>query len=863
MNTQTEERRSDNLAFRRMFEPKLIDPKLSGAGVLTFSTSVVMKAYQVMVSSTEHNEVKFLDGEVSSADVIYDRLLETAFPGKLVRDPVVMVRIWELGDTEWSLWKDVDVSEYVSAHQEIRKTTDLPEETQLAFLPEVIPPTNGDHGVNGNGNRLPWWQSGWKRISALAVMVKRQFTSRPSNGHDGHNNQQRTTETEEMNMNNTGCSITSKKISIQPNPKAIGYITRLVVAGSETQAVNQIEVDSMPSVFGFSWVEKMKLNDGHPIRDTEYTLEVLVLEDGTNQPQKIGEAKYSAEKLAKMFGVGVVEKSDKPAATVKPPTQATAPASNEPVIAPVTTPVVCRFPDFNLEIDHMPGASKFTVEVVINDLIVGASPEEFETGPGPTLIKDFLKNVKFLKGHPDQSVDYQLRITALTDDAQVVGTPSIYSISGADIQQALNDDKTVVDQPATDSQVAPTPANAPTTKAFPKAGIDNLNERLTWIELQITTLENAWYADYHIKPKMKKVRSDIGRHMEVYGKNEVNLVGFMERVNKASKALAEALAKLQTPANTASQAQPAGSGASAPVTQTQAKAPVAQVIQTVTPPPTGTNQVPPQPPTPPIVPSTPLVPAPQSGGGLKWVAMGCGLMALLAMALFVVVVGIIVYYKLANHSTSDNGVTRRPLVTQPVAPRPLPVPTVIPSPVVAATPATNTPQGGITTVVETRDGNKVSTTVTNSNGFIAIAPAIGENSQVKIIQVGGNYSDPSGSQVNGMGEWPNDSAPTVTTNICLSKPLASGEEEVFVLTINPADDIAITLQTGNCTVLHYVTSPDGKGDVVPTPVKLYDIAFNGRRIDSTGGSEGSNCSILRLRNRTGARIILGLRCVKN
>lgn len=749
MNTQTEERRSDNLAFRRMFEPKLIDPKLSGAGVLTFSTSVVMKAYQVMVSSTEHNEVKFVDFEVSSTDVIYDRLLETAFPGKLVRDPVVMVRIWELGDTEWSLWKDVDVSEYVSAHQEIRKTTDLPEETQLAFLPEVIPPTNGDHGVNGSG-RLPWWQFGRQSIRALVERIKLWS----KNGNNGHNGNHKTTTPENERTENM-------KTKTKPT-----------------------KTTGMPEV---------------------------------------------------------------------------------------------AFPSTSISIQPMSGVDAYKIEFLENAQVVGSLTIPAMGDTAATVKTDFLLDVKFAPDHPkDDTTSYAFNASAIKGGKEF-GVPAVFGFTGAQLVAGLTKARAnVATTPAapTPTPAPAKPAAAPNTAPAAEKPLDqdDLREiaRITgWISMLAKDVQRAKTAE-NIKRGMlnstvaalDKMDGDIAQLEKSCGQSQqfTELKTRQAELEVALEEIGQTFKQQEQLRN----AQAASAGA--PVTQTQAKAPVAQVTQTgptATPPPTGTNQVPPQPPTPPVVPSTPLVPAPQSGGGLKWVAMGCGLMALLAMALFVVVVGIIAYYKLASHSKTDNGITRRPLVTQPAAPRPLPVPTVIPPPVAAATPATNTPQGGVTTVVETRDGNKVSTTVTNSNGFIAIAPAIGENSQVKIIQVGGNYSDPSGSQVNGMGEWPNDSAPTVTTNICLSKPLASGEEELFILAINPADDIAITLQTGNCTVLHYVTSPDGKGDVVPTPVKLYDIAFNGRRIDSTGGSEGSNGSILRLRNRTGARIILGLRCVKN
>lgn len=126
----------DELDMRRVFAPKLIYSNLDKDGVLTFTTSVMITTYKVLVIS-ENNDPQTIEFSVDKTTDVSINLTDKCFDGKFVLNPTVMVQILPVGGTTWNTWEDVDVSKYISTNQ--------------------ILPINGNGSVKNNIEHIPLW----------------------------------------------------------------------------------------------------------------------------------------------------------------------------------------------------------------------------------------------------------------------------------------------------------------------------------------------------------------------------------------------------------------------------------------------------------------------------------------------------------------------------------------------------------------------------------------------------------------------------------------------------------------------------------------------------------------------------------
>ncbi len=282
-------------------EPKIVLAKLGITGVLHFTTSVNIAAYQVLVSSSKLFLPFLKDNLGNPAVNHFVGIVSTSItPEDLMNSPdlVVIIRIKSVSRGHWSRWyEEVDVSEFYSAHRPPLPPPRVPEnDNQMASLPEVIPPRNGEHGVNGNGKRLSRRQFAWQSLDALLEPLKLMLW--PRNGHD-NDNQQKTPEPKEneiMKKKNASKSITLDPLGtlmVPPTNGADGYLVYVVsddkVVGTftgEFTTPGQIEtVEHLMSKVQFT-------SPSHPSeKEDNYAVKVsLSLNGGTTitEPQVFG-----------------------------------------------------------------------------------------------------------------------------------------------------------------------------------------------------------------------------------------------------------------------------------------------------------------------------------------------------------------------------------------------------------------------------------------------------------------------------------------------------------------------------------------------------------------------------------------------
>ena len=113
----------------------------------------------------------------------------------------------------------------------------------------------------------------------------------------------------------------------------------------------------------------------------------------------------------------------------------------------------------------------------------------------------------------------------------------------------------------------------------------------------------------------------------------------------------------------------------------------------------------------------------------------------------------------------------------------------------------------------------------------------------------GNGSSSTGRVITEM-PWPLNPAPTKKEKIEPKRSLEVGEVEDITLWIGKDEDVEFVYPTDFNTILF-----------IETPHDLFDTAMDGKRVPN-GSGEKYHCKVVRIKNRSGADMRIGFRCIK-